>query len=127
MDVYQTMKKVNAFAGYFMLLVLLSTFIVPVFASGTTGYSSIASAMKKLCNDVRVLLVVAAMLLIVAAAVVYAIGQVVGAETRARASVWATAMITGAVIGLVIYLLTPIVIGSLWGKAQTGNPCEYVA
>jgi hypothetical protein len=47
------------------------------------------------------------MLLIILAAAVYAIGQIVGAETRARASVWATAMITGALIGIVIYLVVP--------------------
>ncbi|MFH1447725.1 MAG: hypothetical protein ABIG39_02580, partial [Candidatus Micrarchaeota archaeon] len=33
---------------------------------------------------------------------IYAIGQVLGAETRARASVWATAMLVGGVIGLII-------------------------
>jgi hypothetical protein len=58
---------------------------------------------------------------------VYAIGQVLGAETRARASVWATAMITGAVIGLVIYLVLPGLISWLYkGSAGSGERCNFV-
>ncbi|MCX6778480.1 MAG: hypothetical protein NT157_06395, partial [Candidatus Micrarchaeota archaeon] len=33
---------------------------------------------------------------------IYAIGQVLGSETRARATVWATAMLVGGIIGLII-------------------------
>jgi hypothetical protein len=57
---------------------------------------------------------------------------VLGAETRARASVWATAMLTGAVIGILIYLITPMVLKAL--LADTGvtfvegqeNPCAGI-
>jgi Na+-driven multidrug efflux pump len=47
------------------------------------------------------------MVLVVLAGATYAIGQILGAETRARAAVWATAMLTGAVIGIVIYIIMP--------------------
>ena len=73
-------------------------------------------------------------LIIVLAAIVYSIGQITGAETRARASVWATAMIVGALVGFAIYLVVPPVIKALVGSgagslsALTGtgsDPCNF--
>ncbi len=55
----------------------------------------------------------AIMIMILLAGATYAFGQVLGAETRARASVWATAMMTGALIGALIYLITPVIIDAL--------------
>ena len=55
------------------------------------------------------------MLMILLAAVIYAAGQIMGAETRARASVWATAMFTGAIFAAVIFLIVPWVIGLVVG------------
>ncbi|MBI5228254.1 hypothetical protein HY988_06705 [Candidatus Micrarchaeota archaeon] len=65
------------------------------------------------------------MLLIVLAGAIYAIGQILGAETRARATVWATAMLTGAVIGIIIYILAPVILIALVPGAtgKAGNPC----
>lgn len=57
----------------------------------------------------------------------------VGAETRARAAVWATAMLTGAVIGIIIYLISPAIIRAFIGSGTrvgsglgTGSdPCAF--
>ncbi len=97
-------------------LLLLALWAGVVAASGTTN---ITNALNKLCNDVVSVLGVVALMLILLAAVVYGAGQVMGAETRARASVWATSMIVGAVISLVIYLLLPHVIAALMGTNIT--------
>jgi hypothetical protein len=53
------------------------------------------------------------MLMVVSAAAVYSIGQIMGAETRARASVWATSMFNGAIIAALIYLLVPYVLNQM--------------
>ena len=53
------------------------------------------------------------LVLIILAAIVYAGGQLLGAETRARATVWATAMFMGAIIGGIIYLLIPAILNQL--------------
>ncbi|MDD5023397.1 MAG: hypothetical protein PHU63_04475, partial [Candidatus ainarchaeum sp.] len=55
------------------------------------------------------------LILVVLAAIIYAAGQVLGAETRARANVWATSMFVGAVIGGLIYLVVPVFLGALLG------------
>ena len=65
---------------------------------------------------VRDALAIGMMLLVVAAAVVYAVGQVLGAETRARASVWATAMFIGAIIGALLYILLPFILKQLFSQ-----------
>ncbi len=101
--------------------------------SGSSGSSAsddegLEASMRGLCSSARSLLALGAMLLVVAAAAVYAIGQIVGAETRARASVWATAMLTGAVIGIIIYLIVPGLIATMMGGNLTNpdNPCEGI-
>ena len=105
-----------------VLIILLSV----TFAEPASSTATLQQAMAQLCRDARTLLAAGAMILIVLAAAVYAIGQVVGAETRARASVWATSMLVGAVIGIVIYLIVPALIETLMGDYSLGSsddPC----
>ncbi|VVC02598.1 Uncharacterised protein [Candidatus Burarchaeum australiense] len=54
------------------------------------------------------------------AGLIYAAGQIMGAETRARANVWATALLTGGIIGLLIAASAPYVL-QLFGSFFTGN------
>ena len=86
-------------------------------ASGAAG--SIQAGICSLYSTVNLLLGAVIFVLIVVAAVVYASGQVMGAETRARASVWATSMIVGAVIGIIIYVLVPTILSTMmYGNAD---------
>ena len=89
-----------------------------------TGLSSVTAAVSALCCGLTSLLPVAAMLMIVIAGVIYAAGQVMGAETRARANVWATAALTGALIGILIYAVAPGVLQVIYsgsGQIQCTN------
>lgn len=102
----------KAFRGMLFFGLLLGlAFATPAVASGST--STIASGMCQLYSVVQQLLAVVVFILIVVAAIIYAAGQVMGAETRARASVWATSMIIGAVIGIVIYIVVPMVLQTM--------------
>ncbi len=74
---------------------------------------ALSSALYDLCIGVKDLIPVAAMLMITLAAVIYAAGQMMGAETRARANVWATSCLTGALIGIIIATVTPKVLAVL--------------
>ena len=51
--------------------------------------------------------------LVLMAAIVYALGQTVGAETKARANQWASGMATMAIVAAVIYALIPWLIVQL--------------
>jgi hypothetical protein len=130
------MRKVNAIGKYFIVAVLMLNFLSVVMAEATTSTAegNIRDALYQLCSLSQTFLGVAAMVLIVLAGTIYAIGQVLGAETRARASVWATAMLTGAVIGILIYLITPILLTALLsgtgGEVTSdagGDPCSGLA
>jgi hypothetical protein len=59
------------------------------------------------------------MLMTMLAAVIYAAGQMMGAETRARANVWATAALTGAMMAILISVVAPSVIGAVYGQTIT--------
>ena len=86
-------------------LSLLASF---VFASTPT--SQLKVALTALCNGLSQMVPVAAMLMVLLASVIYATGQMMGAETRARANVWATSALTGAIIGILISVIAPSVL-----------------
>lgn len=127
MNFIDTMNKVNAIGKYFVLAIVLMNLLSVVFA----GTDNLKNALQELCEISQTFLGAAALVLIVLAGTTYAIGQIMGAETRARASVWATAMLTGAIVGAVIYLVAPAIIRLLIPAEQLGggftqdqtNPC----
>ncbi|MGC9005207.1 MAG: hypothetical protein ACP5JC_01095 [Candidatus Micrarchaeia archaeon] len=73
----------------------------------------IISALEGLYCFLKTTLPVFAAVLIIFAAVIFAAGQVMGAETRSRANVWATAMLVGALIGILVALVGPWVVQEL--------------
>ena len=99
------------------LLVLLSVATALSFAANPLN--SVNSAVSDLCGGLTSLLPVAAMLGVVLAGVIYAAGQMMGAETRARANVWATAALTGALIAVLIAVVAPAVLQTIYGQNIT--------
>ena len=71
----------------------------------SSNTDNIGSVLDTICGQVYNLLPPVAMLLVIAGAVTYAAGQFAGAEMRARATGWATAMLVGALFAFVIVLL----------------------
>ena len=105
------------------MLLGIAVLSAAAFADTTTlqGISNVTAAVSALCCGLTSLLPVAAMLMIVIAGVIYAAGQVMGAETRARANVWATAALTGALIGILIYAVAPGVLGIIYNGSGTNT------
>lgn len=126
MNIMGYISKIQKF-GKLLTLVLL------VLSLSFAQSSGVLSGMAELCRTSQLFLGVTSMLLIVLAGTAYAIGQMMGAETRARAAVWATAMLTGAVIGIIIYLVSPAVIKAFVGNGAVGShvaesgadPCTF--
>jgi len=112
-------SHLNKIGKYLIISVLLLNLVPAAFAS-----ASLTAALNSLCAMAKTFLGVAALVLIVLAGAVYAIGQIMGAETRARASVWATAMLTGAIIGAIIYVIAPIIVQLIIGSGvMTTTAC----
>jgi hypothetical protein len=82
--------------------------------AATSMLGNLPTAAEDLCSSLKGLLPVVAMLMIVIAGVIYAAGQMMGAETRARANVWATAALTGALIAVLIYAIAPAILASVY-------------
>ena len=102
------------------MAVLVAALIV---LSQVVAAQGMISQFSTLCTNIKNIIPVVALLMFIMAGGVYAIGQVLGAETRARASVWATAMLVGGVIGLIIaasaQTLLNIFAGASLGSAAT--------
>jgi len=107
-----------------LLLLIFISFTSIVFAQ-----QELANALSELCTTATTFLAGSVVVLIILAAAIYGIGQIMGAETRARASVWATAMLTGAVIAIIIYVLTPMILNALLANSSItidpNNPCNF--
>jgi len=97
-----------------VVLIALLAFAA-VASAATSVLGNLPGAVDALCVGIKGLLPVAAMLMIVIAGVIYAAGQMMGAETRARANVWATAALTGAIIAILIVVIAPPVLGLIYG------------
>jgi hypothetical protein len=95
-------------------LAIFALFSIP-FAQSSNPTASVSEAMANLCAGIMSLVPVASMLMLVLAGVIYAAGQMMGAETRARANVWATACLTGALIGVLIVAIAPTVLAQISG------------
>ncbi len=105
----------------YMKTVLLSVWSLAIFCAisfAQDGLGAIGCAAGCMCYQLMQVLPVVSMLMIIGAGVVYAAGQMMGAETRARANTWATAMLIGAVIGILIVVVAPNVLGILYPSAS---------
>ena len=96
--------------AYYLLI-----FTLAFFGMAYAQTSQLKDALSALCTSVHDLVPIAAMLMVLLAAVIYATGQMMGAETRARANVWATAALVGAIIAILIVVIAPPVLKILYG------------
>ncbi len=113
--------KTLAYSGLATLGLSATTFAASSYTP-SGGITNIAYAAGQLCGQLTGLLPVISMLMIIAAGVVYAAGQIMGAETRARANTWATAMLVGSIIGIVITLVAPGVLATLYSNGNLNTP-----
>lgn len=97
-------------------IAFLSIFIMNA-AFSASGLAGVTAAVDDMCRTLTEMLPIVSMLMVIAAGVIYASGQLMGAETRARATTWATAMMLGAVIGILIVVVAPPVLTKIYGCA----------
>ena len=108
----------------FLWTILIGTIIMgSIFAENAgDGLGTLTTAVGALCTGVQSLLPVIAILMVIGAGVIYAGGQFVGAETRSRANVWATNMMIGAIIALLITVIVPPLLVALGGSGTCTVP-----
>ncbi len=97
------------------MISILTVFALSLASFSFAQMSNVTIALTDLCVFVYRLIPVIALLMLVSAGVVYAAGQIFGAETRSRTNVWATAMLTGSLIGILIITVAPYVLSQMYG------------
>lgn len=92
-------------AKYLALLLIL--FLIPtLFAGSGPRGSTVIQGLETLVEEkVLPLLPILMGILMLSAAVIYALGQALGAEMRARTSVWATSLMYSVIITAILYLV----------------------
>ena len=112
------------FRSIFVLLLLGGALLAATDDAG----ANLKCAMKAVCDLLDGLIPFIAFTLFVIAGAAYGAGQFFGADTRAKASGWAMSAVTGAIIMILIYLIGPTIIDSLYGGADkiTGSRCEAI-
>ncbi len=94
-----------AAVGVSALVIVMLTFFLPMFLTGGLPIDDVIVAIAKLRELAEVSLIALITLFVVLAAAVYAIGQVLGAQDRSKATVWATGLLAGAIVSTVIYVI----------------------
>ena len=108
----------NITFNYIKILTLFFILFNTSYASAALNCNSVSdleTALRCLCVTLYDYVSIVAFMMINLASVIYALGNLFGAETRARANVWATSMLTGAIIGIVLIIIVPAFIATLLG------------
>jgi hypothetical protein len=100
----------------FRLILFFLLFSISFLVAQSDPTDELTKQLSSLCSDLKNMIPTLAMLLVISGAVIYASGQFFSAETRARANVWATSCITGAIIGLLISQLAPVILSAIVGQ-----------
>ncbi|MEW6328568.1 MAG: hypothetical protein AB1468_00475 [Candidatus Micrarchaeota archaeon] len=86
----------------------------------TALYADMIEELNKMCYNIKQVVPVVALLMFITAGLVYAAGQIMGAETRSRANVWSTAMLVGGIIGLILAASAPYLV-TVFANAALGG------
>jgi len=102
-------KSAKAVALYFkhrraISFVMLLVMAGLVFAQGP---ATLYDKLNDLCKNIRNLVPLLGVISLVIGGAIYAGSQVLGAEARAKMNVWATALLTAGVLGIVVGMLAP--------------------
>ena len=97
-------------------MILLATLLVFgfAFAEAPAGIGDALIGVRNLVCDALPILVMVA---IVAAAILYAVGQLGSAESRAKFHGWATNIALGAITAILVYVVAPWILGALMSNS----------
>lgn len=81
------------------------------------AFAGFAEQINNICVDIKATMPLIAFTLLVFAGLIYAGGQVLGAEFRSRSNAWATTIAIGALIGLIIAFSAPWIVSTIASAA----------
>jgi hypothetical protein len=99
---------------------MIALFAFVMLVNVTTA--NLSQSLSSIQDQISSIIPVVALMMIVLAGLIYGIGQVMGAEMRGRAAVWAQALLIGAILGLVIAAMAGPLVGLFSGAALITTP-----
>jgi len=97
-----------AAVGVAAAILIFFAFSIPFFEGAETGTdigAQLTNWLESFKDTLQIILVMSIVTTVILSAAAYSIGQIFGAETRAKANVWAQVLLGSAVVATVIYLL----------------------
>lgn len=99
-------------AMFFILIILITI-------TSITFSADLQTELTKICNQLKDLFTILLVFTIILSAAAYGIGQILSAEMRARAVVWAQGMILAAIFAAILYVTIPYI---LWYMVKGSPP-----
>ena len=111
------MNNTTRMLAVFLASLVLSTTIV----SAQSITAALSSELCGIVDNIRAIVGILALALFLIGGVMYAVGHFLPTSLDYRKSLlgWATAMITGGIIGLIVVLLAPFIVGIVTNLGQT--------
>ncbi len=110
----------------YLSVILVMLLLTGAYFAQEDAMERFSTAFCELYNLLKGILPLGVLVVIILAGLVFALGQVLGAETRARANVWATNMIIGTVIAVIVIILVPWLLDNLLPELNLLNSCQGV-
>jgi hypothetical protein len=108
-----------------LLNLLLFLFFFFLLNSKLVISTNLSSTLQDFCRMMFGIVADLATVMVVLSSISYTAGQFLSAEMRARAVIWSQSMLSGAVIGLVLIIIVPYILGVLIGKNWDANSCQF--
>src|SRR5271157_6531 len=111
-----------------MKLLMLLLLLPAIVAAQSTGQQSAFDLIIAQTNIIYLLVVGLMFVMIVLAAAVYVVGQLLGAETRAKATIWAQGMLVAVAISIGVILVLNAILPTFLtsGAAPLNNVTEMI-
>jgi len=106
-----------------MRRLILTLFLLSLaFASSTTDLQTL---LQEFCTFMYGVVGQLAMVMILLSSIVFSLGQMLGAEMRARMVVWAHNLFMGAITGVLLAVILPWALGVVIGGTFDPDTCEF--
>lgn len=113
-------------AGVAVLILILFYAMLP-YVQGAHIRFDLEEQFSILMELARTSLMVLILVMVIASAGIYVLGQLFGADTRARATVWATGMLAGAIVAAILYVVLTSVLTPFMENLSFPHPIETFA
>ena len=107
-----------------MMFVLVMLSLAITLYAQVDAQERFKGALCDLYDFLKSILPLVVIVVIILAGVIFALGQVLGAETRARANVWATNMLIMTIIGVVVVIIVPWLLDQLVPEFGLSKVCS---